>query len=185
MSSSVPLLQVSLVGFAYVQNDRQKTLPNHQKIIEKELDGISHVETIDVRVALPVDPAQGGVSHTQNGTNAHTQQAVFSMEHYTELLEEVFNGCMNGESRLELYGRARNVHRSDVVGRHLEAMLNSVVAKCGTRVVNAKYFSLSEERTTNGVQRALRDAIKWFREPWMVVDAHGFIQNIRAFRGIA
>jgi len=55
MSSSAPLLQVSLVGFAYASDDRQKTLPNHQKIIQKELDALRHVETIDVRVALPVD----------------------------------------------------------------------------------------------------------------------------------
>ena len=86
MSSSAPLLQASLVGFAYASDDRKKTLPKHQKIIQKELDGIHHVDTIDVRKALPVDPAQGGVSHTQNGTRAHTQQAAFSMEHYTELL---------------------------------------------------------------------------------------------------
>jgi len=69
MSSSASLLQAPLVGSAYSSADRQKklqkesdalrqkisTLSSHQKKIQKELDALRHVETIDVRVALPVD----------------------------------------------------------------------------------------------------------------------------------
>ena len=43
------------------------------------------------------------------------------------------------------YVKGENVHRSDVVGNHLEAMLVSVVSTGDDRAVNVKYVNLSEE----------------------------------------
>ena len=146
---------------------------------------------IDVRSWLQKDPASDPTVHGVDGDHASTQQVVFSNNAVVEVIKEVswsvlrqlirisdaigaetMESCPNvwrtpsiGACATAIYCTA-GCHRSSVVGKAVESMLNSIVNPDGTRVFEAQVFALSPAKNVKHAHAILERAHKWSYEAW-------------------
>lgn len=113
------------------------------------------------------DPADV-VRHDETGASPAVQAIVCGQDGFVGKVESIIAGVMTGRTRVAI-GCTRGKHRSDVVSRFVEDILNTLPADCDCVVpaFAAKYWSIT---VCNGhrsaYQRTLSDVEAWMEEPW-------------------
>ena len=141
---------------------------------------------LDVRDHLTRDPATGGVGHTENGTYATTQIAVFSMPEFADFATNEYRKIIEERKFKRLYGCNRGMHRSDTLTRWLQDALNALKTEDGRQVFEARAFALAEGYGTKGPRNVASNAISWLDKSWgwvAPVDVAN-LESIYAYRNV-
>lgn len=115
------------------------------------------------------DPADV-VRHDETGASPAVQAIVCGQAGFVEKVESIVAGVMTGRTRVAI-GCTRGKHRSDVVSRFVEDILNLLPADSDGVVPGfaAKYWSITScNNHRSAFERMLSDVVNWMEEPWQV-----------------
>ena len=149
-------------------------------ILEEEREDANNWHVTDLRT-LQKDPSRK-IGHKQDCTHENTQVVVMGQDGFAHAVLEIIQMC---HGRFEHVSTCRNFivhchtgwHRGSTTGAVTESQLNRLESPEIGRMFNAMWFPLHNCFGWLDIDRKIRLAIRWSKEPWMVVEGGGCARN--------
>jgi hypothetical protein len=128
------------------------------------------VELYELHKMVTEKLGEDRVNKGQDGTHAKTVRGVLAQQQFADavsvILEDIMRDYGRPDSRFIPICCRTSFHRTDVCGRLLENILNSMLDGLSRRMFNACFFPVCNCTGWKDAQTQVKRCMRWTREPW-------------------